>query len=185
MAAALPTFRESTVGGMGMATASSHAARTDEEMPWPSLPKTIQQSLVKSVCERVLPARCGWAAIQRMRWERRSLRVWTRLLDSKTGKWKIAPIELRTARRRYGLLEVSPTIKAWTPRAVPLRTSAPRFVAFERASVAASRRGLGLRLRISSNDNCGGTFPIARSPWYMENPVRVSSNGFSATKTWI
>ena len=35
-------------------------------MPLPSLPKTTQQSPVKSACESVRPFAWGWAAMQRM-----------------------------------------------------------------------------------------------------------------------
>ncbi len=40
----------------------------------------------------------------------------------------MVPIELRTARRRKGLLQVSPTIKAWVLKAAQLRTSAPEVL---------------------------------------------------------
>ena len=36
---------------IGIATASSHAARTAEEIPSPSLPNTMQQSFVRSACD--------------------------------------------------------------------------------------------------------------------------------------
>ncbi len=68
---------------------------------------------------------------------------WPSLASSTTGNCKIVPMELRTARRRNGLLEVSPTINACTPKATQLRTSAPRFSALVSASTATSSRGFG------------------------------------------
>ena len=80
------------------------------------------------------------------------------------GIWKMAPIELRTARRRNGLLQVSPTISAWALKAAQLRTSAPRFSALVRPSAAARSRGCGLRATISSKVGSGGTLPTASRP---------------------
>ena len=185
MAAALPTFRESTVGGIGMAAASSQAASAAGERPWPSLPKTRQQSPARLVWERVRPSVWGWAARQRMPCWRKAWRSRARLEVSTMGRWKMAPIELRTARRRKGLAQVSPTSRAWAAKAAQLRTRAPRFSALERPSAAASKRGGGLRARMSTSVGWGGTFPTASRPWYMEKPVSVSSSFFSATKTWM
>ena len=97
------------------------------------------------------------------------------------GMWKMLPIELRTARRRNGLLQVSPTISAWVLKAAQLRTSAPRFSALERPSAAARSRGCGLRATTSASVGIAGTFPTASRPWYIEKPVSVSSSAFSAT----
>ena len=76
----------------------------------------------------------------------------------------MVPMELRTARRRNGLLEVSPTISAWTPKATQLRTSAPRFSALVNASTATSNIGFGLFDKMSSSVAGGGIFPTASWP---------------------
>ena len=85
----------------------------------------------------------------------------------------MAPMELRTARRRKGLAEVSPTSRAWTPKATQLRTRPPRFSALDNPSTAARRRGRGQRSRNVSSESGGGTRPIASKPWYIEKPVSV------------
>src|SRR2546423_1030321 len=100
---------------MGIATASSHNASTPGVIPCPSPPKTMQQSLVKSASANVRPSTCGWAAMQRIP---RSLRLDKHLIKfgvSIIGNSNTVPIELRTARRRKGLLEVSPTISPHVP----------------------------------------------------------------------
>ena len=86
--------------------------------------------------------------MQRMPRSRRSRRAWIRLAVSTMGSWKMAPIELRTARRRNGLLQVSPTIRAWALKAAQLRTSAPRFSALREAI----RRRQEPRLRTARDD---------------------------------
>jgi hypothetical protein len=171
---------ESTFAAIGIATASSQLSRTAWEIPSPSLPKTRQQSPVKFACESVLPLARGCAAMQRMLRDRKSRKTSAsvgdfsaggipRLLNSPcdscgprlcfnstTGNPKIAPIEFLTARRRNGLLEVSPTINPWTPNATQLRTSAPRFSAFDNSSIATNNFGAGLFCRMSSSEAGGG-----------------------------
>src|SRR5713226_6087008 len=96
----------------------------------------MQQSVVSSVRATVRPSTRGCAARQRIPRARNPLRVSARFAASTTGRLKMAPIELRTARRRNGLLEVGSTISACAPNATQLRTNAPTFSALVRNCVA-------------------------------------------------
>ena len=93
----------------------------------------------------------------------------------------MVPIELRTARRKKGLQQVSPMISACALKAAQLRASAPRFSALDRLSTAVNNQGRELFSRISASDLCAGIFPTPSKPWYIEKPVRPSNSFFSAT----
>lgn len=73
-----------------------------------------------------------------------------RLGGSITGREKMAPIELRTARRRNGLAHFSPAMSPWAPRDKLLRTMTPTFSAFVRPSSATNNLGVGA-LRTNSS----------------------------------
>jgi hypothetical protein len=73
------------------------------------------------------------------------------------GIWKIVPIELRTARRKKGLLQVSPTMSACALNAAQFRTSAPRFSALT-GRRRRQERGWGLRATTSASVGIGN-FP--------------------------
>src|ERR1051326_8671703 len=164
IAAALPTFNESTVGGIGIATASSHNSSTVCEIPWPSLPKTMQQFFVKSASDNVRPSTCGCAAMQRTPRSFKLDKDSNKLDVSIIGNSNTVPMELRTARRRKGLLEVSPTINAWVPKATQFLTSAPRFSAFDSESTATTKNGCDADSRIRSSGLGSGIFPTASKP---------------------
>src|SRR5437870_2457775 len=92
---------------------------------------------------------------------RRARKARIKLAVSTIGSWKTVPIELRTALRKNGLHEVSPTIKVWTLKAAQLRASAPIFSALDRLSAATNSLGFGERLTISSKETGAGTLPRA------------------------
>jgi hypothetical protein len=75
------------------------------------------------------------------------------------------PIELRTARRKKGLLEDRLTNKACTENAAQFRTSVPKFSAFATPSVATNQFGFELLSGISSNVGGIGILATAKIPW--------------------